>query len=417
MRPMRPMRLMRLIGLIGLMSACSSDSDIDLEPVVPSQGKIIPQVACLVTPYEEDGTTKGNWANEANWTNEANEANGATKTTKAWSIPSGYSAYDNGKKSIGIAFTRDGYVPDMGTFFYVNEKWRTSVEDIEDATYYLYGYIPHLPAIRYSITDLNPIIDDDSNGETVAEHDGYSRGAVMTLENIPSVMSNDLCVVIGAKDGTGKETVEGLRRGDFSFKAVPTSNEEPRNFVFLLFDHLYAALRVRIKVDGDYDALRTIKLKSLELSTLAEEEVSRDHTDITINLAATDGSSSPIQDITYVERGEKIGSGDKEGIEFWASETAEGETLTTSFKPFTGYFMPKDITTFAVTSVYDVYDKKGNLLHKDCKATNTIRLADIIPYFPGVKRGWKYGINMTVVPTYLYVLSDPDLDNPTMVVN
>lgn len=399
------MRLMRLIGLIGLMSACSSDSDIELEPVVPSQGKIIPQVACLVTPYEEDGTTKGNWANEANWTNEANEANGATKTTKAWSIPSGYSAYDNGKKSIGIAFTRDGYVPDMGTFFYVNEKWRTSVEDIEDATYYLYGYIPHLPAIRYSITDR-----DGNNAD-------YEHGAVVKLENVPSVMSNDLCVVIGAKDGTGKETVEGLRRGDFSFKAVPTTNEEPRNFVFLLFDHLYAALRVRIKVQGEYDMLRTIRLKSLELSTLVEEEVSRDHTDITINLAATDGSSSPIQDITYVERGEKIGSGNKEGIEFWASETAEGETLTTSFKPFTGYFMPKDITTFAVTSVYDVYDKKGNLLRKDCKATNTIKLSDIIPYFPGVERGWKYNINMTVVPTYLYVLSDPDLDNPTMVVN
>ena len=69
MRPIRPMRLMRLmglIGLIGLMSACSSDSDIELEPVVPSQGKIIPQVACLVTPYEEDGTTKANWAYEAN---------------------------------------------------------------------------------------------------------------------------------------------------------------------------------------------------------------------------------------------------------------------------------------------------------------------------------------------------------------
>ena len=79
--------------------------------------------------------------------------------------------------------------------------------------------------------------------------------------------------------------------------------------------------------------------------------------------------------------------------------------------------MPKDITTFAVTSVYDVYDKEDNLLHKDCKATNTIRLSKIIPYFPGVQRGWKYGINMTVGPTYLNVLSDDDLDNPPMVVN
>jgi hypothetical protein len=34
-----------------------------------------------------------------------------------------------------------------------------------------------------------------------------------------------------------------------------------------------------------------------------------------------------------------------------------------------------------------------------------------------VQRGWKYGINMTVVPTYLYMLSEPDLENPRMVVN
>jgi len=32
------------------------------------------------------------------------------------------------------------------------------------------------------------------------------------------------------------------------------------------------------------------------------------------------------------------------------------------------------------------------------------------------KRGWKYAVNLTINPTYLYMLSDPDLDNPTVVV-
>lgn len=380
-----------LIMLTGL-SACSSDSDIEIEPDVPSQGKVIPEVACLVTPFEEDGTTKANVADVEYI---------PTGLTKVWSIPSGYSAYDNGKKPIGIAFTQNAQEPKMGSFFFSSGKWRTSVEDIETATYYLYGYIPHLPAIRYSITDR-----DGNNAD-------YEHGAVVKLENVPSVMSNDLCVVIGAKQGTDKETVVGLRRGDFSFNAVPTSDEEPRNFVFLLFDHLYAAMRVRIKVDGDYDALRTIKLKSLELSTLVEEEVSTDHTDITVNLAANDGSASPIQSITFDPQGVDIDG----GIEFWASETKEGVPLSTSFESFTAYFMPKDITTLAVTSVYDVYDKNGNLIRKDSKATNTIRLSELVRDFESVERGWKYTIKMTVKPTYLYMLSEPDLNDPTMVVD
>ena len=415
---------MGLIGLMGLVG-CSSD-DYEEQSGAPL-GTIIPEVASYVTWFEEaDKANKADEANKAKEAKEAKEADGAYEAygakgiTRAWTVPTGYVAYENGIQPIGIAFTRNGVDPAVGegenpktmigNFFYTGSKWRTSLEDIKAESYYLYGYIPYLPGIRYRIKDNDP--------ETGGANDKYSEGAIMTLENVPTVMSNDLCVAIGAKDGTGKETVTGLRRGDFKYTAKAISGGvNDGNYVFLLFDHLYAALRVKMKVYADYAALRTIKLKSLQLSTQADETKSKDHNTITIKLKANDGSASPIQDITYVQTGATIGSGDHKGIEFWKSETATGETLTTDFKDFTGHFMPSGITTMILTSVYDVYDKNGNLVRPDCEATNTMVLKDLLTEQTTTQRGKRYTVNMTIQPTYLYMLSEPDLDNPTVTIS
>ena len=380
---------MGLIGLVILMGLISCSSDDYEEQPQASQGTIIPEVASYVTWFEE--------------------ANGSSRSNRAWAVPSGYAAYEGGIKPIGIAFTQNTKEPMMGSFFFSSGKWRTSVEDIKAETYYLYGYIPHLPAIRYSITDL-----DGTNAN-------YSTGAIMTLENVPTVMANDLCVAIGAKEGTDKETVTGLRRGAFAYEAKAISTVDGKkvdggNYVFLLFDHLYASMRVKMKVYPDYAALRTIKLKSLKLSTQAGETTSKAHNTITIKLEANDGSTDPIQEITYTPTGEEIGVVDEDGIEFWKSETSVGETLTTDFKKFDGYFMSSGITTLDLTSIYDVYDTKGNLIREDCKATNTMEVSDLWTGQTETRRGNRYLVKMTIQPTYLYVLSDPDLDNPTVTV-
>jgi uncharacterized protein YaaQ len=83
-------------------------------------------------------------------------------------------------------------------------------------------------------------------------------------------------------------------------------------------------------------------------------------------------------------------------------------------KPFTGHFMPDGITTMVLTSTYDVYDKKGNLIREGCKATNTMVLNDLLTGQIYTRRGCRYDITMTIRPTYLYVMSDEDLKNPGM---
>ena len=173
-----------------------------------------------------------------------------------------------------------------------------------------------------------------------------------------------------------------------------------------------------MKVFDTYAALRTIKLKSLQMSTKAGDTTSKDHNTITVKLLANDGSESPITGaITYEQTGATIGTGGEEGIEFWKSESAAGQTLTTAFQDFTGHFMPSGITTLILTSVYDVYDTKGNKIRENCKATNTMVVKDLLTEQTVTQRGKKYTVNMTINPTYLYVLSEPDLDNPTVTID
>ena len=79
--------------------------------------------------------------------------------------------------------------------------------------------------------------------------------------------------------------------------------------------------------------------------------------------------------------------------------------------------MPTGITKLILTSTYDVYDRKGNLIRLNCKATNTMVLKDMLTDQTVTERGKRYTINMTIQPTYLYMLSEPDLDNPTVIIN
>ena len=371
-----PMGLMSLVGLGG----CSRE-EAEVETPLEVMG--------LMTDYED---AEGQRRDAEGQRREA--------VTRAWEPPSGYSLYGSGDQTIGICFTRDGQAPMIGHFFKRSGSWRTNLVDVNSGVYYLYGYIPHTSGTTCHITDLS------------GDEDGvYSEGAELTLSNVPAVLPSDLCVVIGAKDGTDEETVTGLRSGDFAFNARPTSGETPEaNYVFLLFDHLYASIRVRMRVHSEYDALRTIKLKKLKLGTEEGGTPSKQKTNIVITLAPTDGSNpseSPITGINFTPTGENMVG----GVEFWSSA---GETLTTEYSSYIGFFMPQYVSTLILTSTYDIFDKQGNLIRENDTATNTILLGDFLPGQVTTRRGTQYTINFTIRPTYLYMLSEPDIDDPTV---
>ena len=89
--------------------------------------------------------------------------------------------------------------------------------------------------------------------------------------------------------------------------------------------------------------------------------------------------------------------------------------LTTSFQDLATCYAPAINQQLKLTAVYDVYDKSGtNLIRENCNAEN---IFTPIVQESDLKPGKRHTIRITVNPTYLYVLSDPDLDNPTITVN
>lgn len=360
-------RLLALMSVAILLTACSDDTD-----SLPDDSDVL-QIAA----YTQDLTSPSQSA-----------------ATRAVTVPSGYIPYE-GSASIGVFMTKSSTTDnstEMTLISYDDDTWHSLVKVIKDTPYYIYGYMP-----AYATSTITP-------------NTSFDNGAILKFTNVPSVMSEDFSVITGVlqlqPDNAGNAVQEGtLKAGTFAYMGKASG----QNFVDLMFDHLYGALNIELKVADKYNALRTIKLKELRLRTVVNGTPSKSKTNVTVTLNKTEGET-PISSVVYQPTGEDVGD-----LSFFQS--ALGEELTTSYKSFMGHFMPEGITSFVVTSVYDVYDTDGNLIRKDCTSENTMELYKLYDRQIVTKRGYKYTIRLTVMPTYLYLLSDPDLDNPTAVID
>ena len=444
-----------------LLVACSSGGDAPEAPPTPpteptdpttpttpaatSQLEIPIYVSMSASPYS-DGT----------------EGKRAARRATAWEPPTGYYLYSGlyedgtyvnlpnmGQSTIDLFMTYDGTGklptdPDplhaRLSYNSSTEKWKLGLPHGVDETkilsgdFYAYGFVPKDAADGAIITKLRPA----DPGCT------WSEGAILTIQGLKAV-ATDPCVMIGAKhgfavqragnvfdyydggwtdknsnskydDGTDERT-NRLRAGDFKFhldtgKTGEVGHEVINpNYLFFLFDHLYSALSISMRVDGEYDKLRHIKLKGLKLRTLTSDDKSPYKANVTITLRANDTGTNPISD-SDISAPSNIDYSETDGVIY---SNSSGFPLTTAYSQFLGHFMPNGVSTLILTSTYDVYDTKGNLVRYNCSATNTL----LISMFDGQEvsnRGWKYKVMLTINPTYLYVMSDPDLDNPTVTV-
>ena len=339
--------------------------------------------------------------------------------TRAWPSPeygytdgsNHYVAFDDSvfaqqknlvNKSIGVFFTKDAAFTDDGKnsqqakFYYSDAKWRLNMEIKSAGDYFLYGYIP----------------DEDVTSASITANNQFSQGAVLTLQGVKALTPGDLCVIVGAKEGIGVETVSGLNTGKFTVnakQATGSENSENHNYIFLLFDHLYAALRFRFTVDATYDQLRTIKLRRLEMVGYGDgTDALKSRYNITITLKANDTYTSPIESVTYTP----VDASPALELEpIFAGEATLKHDASTDFM---GCFVPTGIKSVRLRSTYDVYDKNGNLIRQNCQAENAISLESLFGTSTPMQRGHRRSVTLKVDPTYLYMLSEPDLDNPTV---
>lgn len=359
-------RLLLLMSAAILLAACSDDTD---RSDSLSDDTDILQIAT----YTHDLTNPS-----------------ASAATRAVTAPSGYSQYTgSASASIGVFMTPTEGTPTVGmkVITYENNAWHSTVKVTENTKYNIYGYMP-----AYVTCAIEP-------------NTTFADGAILTFTDVPSVMSEDFCVITGVFDHEGDNNKSGtMKAGTFAYEGRNSDN-----FVSLMFDHLYGALNISLKVVDSYNSLRTIKLKELKLKTKVNGTPAKSKTTVTVTLNKTTDGTTPISDngVIFASSGD-----DMDDVSFFQSAT--GKELGTEYESFIGHFMPEGITTFVVTSVYDVYDKKNNLVRKDCTAENILEISELYDRQTKTKRGSKYTIKLNIMPTYLYMLSEPDLDNPTV---
>ena len=415
MRVMRPMGLMGLIvlmGLVGLMG-CSDDPE----------------------------TKKGEWVTvEATPCSTGFMEVDKGSTTRAWTPPEDYVLYstifdtngmfkeqkDLANKTIKVFFTQGTEDKQERQVYYKESelKWKlnTELENVTSSSppLQLYGFIP---------------IEDADGADVSPLYGNYSNGAVLTINGLSTVTVSDVCVIIGAKNGRGEEddtgeTVtpgvsDGIRvaPGLFDIKFDNSGLEEAKNHIFLLFDHIYTSLRFAFTIDPTYNALRTIRLTALELIAYSNESgggiKAKYNATITLKKNTT-GDSPIVGDIVFTPTGSTdVGFTPLyERNEMSNDLDTDNDVILNPDKPtnFMGCFVPGVNTFFKLRSTYDVFDKQGHLIREGCQAENAIDLRKKFT-ISGTMHGQCYTYKIMVQPTYLYMLSEPDVDNPTGVVN
>lgn len=255
-----------------------------------------------------------------------------------------------------------------------NSLWRSSVMVTNGTSYAIYGYAP-------------------AGVGTVTLSDGASTaGATMNFTNLPTVSSQDICFVVGVQQVDNTTAAKDIKLGAFAF-----TGRSDNNYVNLLMDHVYASICFKVEIDPEYAALRGIKLRGMTLqSTKATAKA-------TVTLAANTENTSPVVSATYSDL-----AGTSREAQFFDSDTGVDLTADAAIQA-TCCFVPTLANDLSLITTYDVYDRKTK---KISERTATNKLPNIT-----IARGKRMTMTLTVQPTYLYVLSDNDLDNPTITIN
>ena len=347
-----------LIGIAMLLNACSSD-DSGAPQTVSTGNEPVGKVVQLVS-YASSFTEK-------------------ELSHRAAAVPAGFSAFTPDKTtSMGIYMllsenpATDWASPEEKKIIYTN-KWHAYFDVQPDKTYNIYGYMPK----------------SGEMSSTLAK--STAGAATLTIRKMKPVTTDDICIITGVN----KDADEGLKEGQFSWKWPITAGDDNYK-IHILMDHLYAAAQFRLRISSDYALLRTIKLKTMTLST------DKDSVKAVISLTHNTTGASPVSSVAYTA------SGSNDAVVIFNSDEGVALDKTTPLS-VNACFAPTLSENLTLVSTYDVYDSKDHLIRQNCTATN--KLPDL-----EASRGQRVQVNMLVNPTYLYILSDPDLDNPTITI-
>lgn len=267
----------------------------------------------------------------------------------------------------------------------------------------------------YCIYGFVPISDDTSDNASISPLSGktsYADGVSMTIRNLKPLTVSDPCVIVGIKKWGTSFADTDIKLGAFSYTF---NKDETHDKIGMLLDHLYAKFNFKIAVGANYDALRTVKVKKMTLEALDASDKVISAVTATVNIEAKTTGSNPISSIAFTRT-----LGDITPYTLY-DDTANPLVLQTTPTAITRYCLaPYNQVRFQLTTDYEVYDKP----------TDTNANPHLLKTHTGVKNkftaaissdkkypGYEHTITITVNPTYLQVLSDDDLDTPTININ
>ncbi len=300
----------------------------------------------------------------------------------------------------GYLATTGNAAPEVGVFSFTDagepkvRTWTTRMQVDNDGDYFFYGVLPKEGLSTVSIAPYN---------------NDYANGAVLTIHDVEAITANDLCVIVGVKganDATKPITDDALgmdtRLGEFGIRF---EREDDQKYAYLLADHIFCGLNFKMSIVEEYSKLRTIKVKRVELLPVEENAVKTVNAVVTLvagqgnPLATANGGSIDIStaSLGMPTKPARLLDDDRE----------EPVTLTTTPVRFRGCFAPGMVQKFKLRTRYDVYDRKGYLVRADQVSENTITPNNTM------SAGQQFTYDIVVSPTYLYSLSEQDLDSPT----
>lgn len=180
-------------------------------------------------------------------------------------------------------------------------------------------------------------------------------------------------------------------------RTLDIAQDQKNATVSLKMDHLMAKVTPHFYIHAKYNNVRTIKVKKVEFSI--------------------DNASKYTASINYTNPVKPVVSwtpASPEDLSLTAFETTSDAPALTTDKQAIGQFFlcpAQSVENLKMSVTYDVYDKKGALTRENVMAENSIlKLKN-----ESITAGTNYKLNIQVVPTYLYILSDNDEESVLIV--
>ena len=257
----------------------------------------------------------------------------------------------------------DGSIAPISTTMTKQGEALTAALRLEEGEYYIYGYLPQADGAALTF-------------------DAADNKATMTIPNIAGLSTTDALVI---------------RKGE---KLTITTDDKTK-IAPLLMDHLMAKVTPSFYIDSEYAKMRSIRIKKVEFSIdgamtyTANVTFDNAASPISWSSSWTPGTTSDMKVVTYQN-----------------DEPTEADTLTcTKGEQTYGecYLCPaQSVENLQMTVTYDVYDTEGQLVRLDAEATNKMKIKVDGNTLAKLEAGKNYPLNIRIVPTYLYVLSDND---------